>query len=168
MQSMTIGAALRRIKKLKGVLAQARAELNAGNVWFEVEPPGIRAEVWQGEAEQARDELVKLSALVAEANATTKLGSGASMAFAIREMAEIKSEIAWLKPLKSMPLKQQVRQIEKKAGYGATVGPPPVAMTVHCLLTVPEIRARVQELETRFEQLNNEVEALNHKTLIQA
>jgi hypothetical protein len=168
-ETMTVSAALRRIKKVKGLIAERTARANASVVYLEGKEPGFLFNASVEERKMYCRQLVRLQSAVAISNATTKLSDGKTVAEAIRTLDEIKSEVAFFK---AMPVKAKHTEVDIEENH--EWNPNMTARirvetkkTWHSALTQEQRAAIVEKLTSLFEVGNNEVEALNNKATIE-
>ncbi len=166
---MTIAQALRRIKKLKGRMAELTARA-AGSVSHLVDKkPAFDFQATRQEIGTVREELIKLEAAVTRANATAKVeydGRAMTISEAVRRLQEIKAEIAWLAQL-SLREGTEVRQ---DVDYDALTGRNVVRKIETTFVTALAETQRVAEIDAlrdRFERLNDAVESANHRTSVE-
>lgn len=168
MSGTTISAALRRIRKLKGQIAEDRGAAFKMNSWPAGQEPPFRFDVLVGRSDVATQELIKLSAAVAEANAMHAInhdGQEMTLQCAIKTLQELKGQIAWLKSLSCLPHTSQNHEIEQKTGYGQPAAPPRVVQVL-CAFTEPMRVEKVRALQDKFDALNDALEARNHEVTI--
>lgn len=165
---MTIAQALRRIKKLKGQIAENEQRAKLGVSYDVSKVPAFRFQEAVDKMFATQNEMVALEARVAVANATAMVADGnqtISMALAIRTLQELKGRIAFLKGLHIRNETVKDRQTEwddaeSKHIYRTTE-------TVFLSdLTEQSRDAQIQELQDRFEALNNAVEDANHAVVV--
>lgn len=165
---ITINQALRRIKKLKGLIAEDRAIAANANVYvanqarpFEWGPVCTRI------TEEVQ-ELIDLTSRVAAANATNTITLGGDIlthVYAIKKLGEIKAEIAWLRGVKTMPAKSQQIDVQRpNTAYTREVQF--VNTVVDCSMTEAEKVARLRTLSDEFDALNEALEKRNHEVTI--
>lgn len=168
-ETMTVSAALRRIKKVKGLIAERTARANASVVYLEGKEPGFQFASSAEERHAFSVQLVTLQSAVAVSNATTKVSNGKTVAEAIRTLDEIKSEVAFYKamPVKAKDVEVDVEEnFEWNPNMTARVRVE-TKKTWRSALTQEKRAAIVEKLTSQFEKLNNEVEALNNKATIE-
>jgi hypothetical protein len=167
-EKMTIAQALRRIKKLKGQIAEHTQRAVAGVSYDVTKVPSFR----YAEAVEAmfaiQDEVVALESRVAVANATGTIVEGnkeLSLALAIRTLQELKGRIAFLKGLNLRNETVQTRtndwdDVEMKHINRVS------ETTFKSDLSEKDRDQQVKALQDRFEVLNNAVEDANHATTV--
>lgn len=168
MAEMTISQALRRIKKLKGQLADHLARAQAG-VSFRVDsPPAFAFAASVERANAVRDELLGLESRLAVTNANTSFdfdGRKVSLASAVRLLQELKGQIAWYKAL---PVRAREDTSEESWSYNDEGKHVRTQIAWKCSLP-EEKRAAVSEgLQDHFDRLNDAVERANHSTVLVA
>lgn len=184
MAQITISQALRKIKKLKGELAEYKQRTETAVVHDEKKAPAFSfKDSWEGYV-ATKAKLVGLEAGVAEANATTKItldpsvpslkGIGkdaviCSLSLIIRLLQEMRAEIALLQGLHSRVAKTEV-EASVDFGWDET-GEKRVKITTSttylCHMTQAERAEAVKKEQDAFEYLNNLLETANHKTLVE-
>lgn len=168
MTKMTIAQALRRIKKLKGQIAEhtQRAQQNVSYEKDKVPAFRFRGEI--AARTLAQDELLDLQARVAVANAkSTVVENGRSLthAEAVRVLQELKGEIVFLKglSLRDEVVKSRDQDYDEVKGtYVSRM----VETTWVSDYSELERDRQVRALQDRFEELNNTVENHNHKIIV--
>jgi hypothetical protein len=165
----TISQGLRQIKRLKGRMAELTARAAASVSYEAGKKPPFEFGNTRADLDKVREQLVRLEAAVARANATTDIqhdGRTMSLAEAIRRLQENKAEIAWLAGL---TLRQGTERTPVNEWDDETHRPVRRLheVTYETCLTEPERVAQIDALRNRFEALNDAVEAANHRTPIQ-
>lgn len=165
---ISIAQALRRIKKLKGQIAEHTQRAQQGVSYEQGKVPAFRFQEAVTAVKAAQKELIDLQSRVAIANAKATVTDGSDTithAEAIRRLQEIKGEIAFLKGLiirndvvktreqewDDVEMKHIVRMVE---------------VTWTSDLSEKERDTQVKALQDRFETLNNAVEDRNHKVTV--
>lgn len=166
---MSIAQALRRIKKLKGQIAENEQRAKAGVSYDATKVPAFRYKEAVENMWALQDEVVALESKVAVANASAKVtasGEGeVPMAQAIRTLQELKGRIAFLKGLhlRNETVKERTNDwddVEMKHINRVTE-------TVWVSdLSEKDRDQLVKTLQDRFETLNNAVENSNHTVLV--
>lgn len=166
---MTIAQALRRIKKLKGLIAENEQRAKVGVSYDSTKVPAFRYQEAVEKMFSLQDEVVALESRVAVANATgtvTVLGEGTlPLASAVRTLQELKGRIAFLKGLhlRSETVKDRSQEwddVEMKHVVRVT------ETTFVSDLSEQDRDNQVKTLQDRFETLNNAVEDANHTVLV--
>jgi uncharacterized coiled-coil protein SlyX len=165
----TISQGLRQIKRLKGRMAELTARAAASVSYEAGKKPPFEFGNTRADLDKVREQLVRLEAAVARANATTDIQSEdrtMSLAEAIRRLQEIRAEIAWLTGL---TLRQGTeRKYENDWDEEAHRHVRRTQeVTYESCLTEPKRAEQIDALRNRFEALNDAVEAANHRTPIQ-
>ncbi len=163
-EKMTIAQALRRIKKLKGQIAEHEQRAKVGVSYDQTKAPAFRFKEAVDAMFAIQDEVVALEARVAVANATGTITDGdkeLSLALAIRTLQELKGRIAFLKGLhlRNEVVKDRTNDwddTEMKHISRVT------ETTFVSDLSEKDRDAQVKALQDRFEVLNNAVEDVNH------
>jgi hypothetical protein len=168
---MNINQALRRMKILKGRVAQWEQRARVSNVVGEGETPTYKFDECVEERQKALADLLGLGAAVAETNAKTTVnyqGKDISLAAAIRQLENIKGEIAWLKLIPALP-KTEVKSVQQKREWDAkerTHTYRDVEYTQKCTMDERAKERRLDELQENFDELNSLVEGANHATSV--
>ncbi len=171
MPQMTISQALRRVKKLKGQIADDSNRAALSNVYMKRDAPSYDTAELLVSVARDRAELVRTSAAIAQANATNTIKSGegeTTLAEAIRVLQEIKGEISWFKSLKVTKQHSAVQriQVNPDAGYGKE--PVFAQEEICCVVTEGEAHAMVRKLQDQFDKTNDLIETANHQVTISA
>lgn len=164
----TIAQALRRVKILKGVIAENTTRAINSVSYAEQNPAPFKFEDCVQKIKEARNELVLLETGIAIANANTKiqlLDKCVSLAFAIRTLQEIKSEMTFLKSLIIRNEVVKSRQIDWDDALDKNVVSTIETKYVSCL-SEQERDEQLNKLQKEFELVNNAVEQANHTTFI--
>lgn len=165
---LSIAQALRRIKKLKGLIAESQQRAVAG-VSYDVEK--VPAFGYQDSVDAMfalQNEVVDLEAKVAVANATNSVTDGGNsvlLAHAVRTLQELKGRIAFLKGLK---LRNEVVK-ERTNDWDDTEMKQIARVTETTFksdLSEKDRDTQVRALQDRFEVLNNAVETANHTVTV--
>lgn len=162
----TISQGLRRIKKLKGKMAELTARARECVCYEADQAPTFDFDTVRKDMATTRNELIKLEAAVARANATMEIIFGEErmpLAEAIRRLQETKAEIAFLREL---PIRESIEK-RQEDGWDHSIGRSLRNVTTVMWKTHMSKLTRVQEIEAlneRFEVLNNAVEEANHRT----
>lgn len=162
--TLTIAQALRKIKKLKGQIAEHEQRAKAGVSYDVNKVPAFRYTDSVNAMFQLQDEVVALEARVAVANANAKVKDGneeVSLARAIRTLQELKGRLAFLKGLHLRRETVKDRQTEWDDDQMKNVTR--VTETTYSSdLSEVERDQQIKALQDRFESLNNAVEDANH------
>lgn len=167
-EKMTIAQALRRIKKIKGQIAEHQQRAQAGVSYDVTKVPAFRFAEADEAMQLLQAELIGLEASVAVANAqgTVKFeGKDVVLALAIRSLQEMKGRIAFLKGLHLRNETVQTRtndwdDTEMKHISRLT------ETTFKSDLSEQDRDKKVKELQNLFEELNNAVENANHTFVV--
>ena len=167
MSEMTIAQGLRAAKKLKNELAEIKARLT-GSVAYEDGKLPAYAFGPQWVTYQAKSkELARLEGRIAQANGrgtVTVAGESFAMSYAIRQLAEFKSQIALLKCLavraQATTTEEREAWKEDEQGRARRIKKD---VTIVCALPEAERDRQVDLLQGAFDALNNLVEAANHR-----
>lgn len=167
-EKMTIAQALRRIKKLKGLIAENQQRAQAGVSYDATKVPAFRYQEAFKAMTQAQLEMVGLESRVAVANATATVkhqDQDILLAQAVRLLQELKGQIAFLKGLhlRNEVVKDRQQEwddIEMKHIARVT------ETTFKSDLSEQERDRQVKEIQDTFETLNNAVEDANHTVMV--
>jgi hypothetical protein len=167
-EKMTIAQALRRIKKLKGHIAEHQSRAQAGVSYVAGKLPAFRFEEEKDAMLSDIEEMVDLEASVAVANANTKIvydEEEVSLSHAIRQLQETKSFIAFLKGLHLRT--ETIRDRETEWDDNKMQNVSRVTEVVYTSdLSEQDRDEQVKALQNHFETLNNLVEDANHSTTV--
>jgi len=166
---MNITAVLRRIAAIKGEINCWTSRVIGSITYEAADPPAYSFE----EAFSARrtlvKELVQLQTALAIANATTMIqwkDKGITLATAIRELQEVKSEISLLSGL-SAHTRADYKVKEDGPNYIRERGQfEQIEVAMKCDFVERDRDAAVTDLRKRFAELNLLVEAANHGTTL--
>jgi len=168
MSDMTIAQALRRIKKIKGQIAENSQRAQAGVSYDATKVPEFRFLESFSAMTQLQLEMVDLESRVAVANAksTVKhLDGEILLAKAVRLLQELKGQIAFLKGLHLRAETVKDRQSEWDDHEMKQITRV-TETTFVSDLTEKERDRQVKEIQNTFEVLNNAVEDLNHTVTV--
>jgi hypothetical protein len=170
MADIALSQALRRIKKLKGMLAEQLEYAAAAVTWQPGKEPAFQFNACLEKANVYRHELTKLEADVAYTNATQTFifvptKETYSIAFAIRTLAELKSQIAWLKGLN---VRTQDTMNEENWEYDEEGKRVRVVKTFKCAFIEARRVELAAKLQNEFDELNDSVERVNHQTTLKS
>lgn len=167
-EKMTVAQALRRIKKIKGQIAEHEQRAKLGVSYDQSKVPAFRFQEAFGAMLQLQDEVVALEARVAVANATATVQDGdntISVALAIRTLQELKGRLAFLKGLN---LRNEV--VKDRSNDWDDVEMKHISRVTETTfvsdLSEKERDQKVKALQDRFEVLNNAVEDVNHTVTV--
>jgi hypothetical protein len=189
----SISQALRRIKKLKGVIATQNQRISDALVYKKDEEPAFSYEDSVKNRNAARAELLDLTTAVAVANANNFVdweGKSIPLAGAIRVLSEFKAQIAEYQGYRSyaglrlrgveggLRNKRETVVVDKEESYedisdsdGNYKGQRKVfkekKTTIICNLTEAERAGAIEKLEAQFEELNNALERANNTALFE-
>lgn len=170
---MTVAAALRRIKKIKGELSTLDARIRQSACYIEGKEPPFSFEESMSERERKVGQLSMLSARVSVSNASTTFefaGGPVVVVGAIKRLEEIKSQIALLNTL---PIRDRAidTEFESDTFWDDNLNRSVVqkkAIVHRSAMTRAAQAAQIASLATQFEDLNVALEACNHSTFIEA
>jgi hypothetical protein len=166
---ITIAVALRRIKKLKGHIAEHSARAQQGVSYVSGKAPAFRFQQAMALLDEARGEMLDLESRVAIANAKKMVvepgGDKITLAFAIRLLQEMKGQIAFFRGL--VLRTDTVREREQDWNEEQMKHIVRVNEVVYVSdLSEQDRDACIKELQDAFETLNNVVEEANHTVLV--
>lgn len=165
---MTVAQALRRIKKLKGLIAESGERARTGVSYDVSKLPAFRFQESLIAMWKAQDEMISLEARVAVANATAMVQDGnetISLALAIRTLQELKGRLAFLKVLNLRNETVKDRQTEWDDAEGKHIYRT-TETVFQSDLTEQSRDSQVKALQDHFETLNNAVEDANHAVVV--
>lgn len=161
---LTIAQALRKIKKLKGQIAEHEQRAKAGVSYDVNKVPAFLFAESVSQMFTIQDEVVALESRVAIANAGNYIYDGEqriSLAQAVRTLQELKGRIAFLKGLNLRNETVKDRNSEWDEDQCKTVTRV-TETTFKSDLSEQDRDQQVKALQNRFEVLNNAVEDANH------
>lgn len=170
---MNIATALRRIKALKNTIGTLTARMKTTVLYDADAAPAFEFKKTVAEREAAVSEMLRIETMVAKKNATERLdeGHGPLAIAAIRELQELKSQIALYNELPTQPRAEKIVKSETIDWDYEQETPRRVKKEVHtrflCALPEAEKVARIESLKAQFEQINARLESLNHSTFIE-
>jgi hypothetical protein len=167
-ESLTIAQALRRVKKLKGLVAEHQTKAKNGVSYVADKVPAFRFGDEMTAIAEAIAEMVDLESRIAIANATSQVQEGdetLTLAKAIRTLQEIKGYIAFYQGLLLRDGVEKTRESDWDEDSCKSISR--VVETTYVSDLSEQARdRRVKDLQNRFETLNNLVEDANHKVLV--
>jgi hypothetical protein len=167
-EKITIAQALRRIKKLKGQIAEHMQRVQNGVSYVSTKVPAFRFEDEMEAYQASTVEMVELESRVAAANATNFITvdeKEVTLAFAIRALQETKGLIALLKGLHLRS--ETVRERESEWDDNKMQNISRVTEVSYVSdLSEPDRDAQIKDLQDNFETLNNLVEDVNHSVKV--
>lgn len=166
---ITIAQALRRIKKLKGQIAENSTRAQQGVSYVKDKAPAFSFREAVLALNVARNEMLDLESRVAVANAkktiTDTSGTKLTLAHAIRQLQELKGQIAFLRGLNLRD--EVVREKETEWSDDQFKNLIRINEVVYVSDLSEQDRDReVKLLQDQFETLNNTVEEANHTVLV--
>ena len=171
MADMTISQALRMMKKLKGQLAEHLERAVRAVSYPEKSPPAFEFAKCMEAADSVRDQLTRLDAAVAVANATTPFefeGKKMPLIQAVKILQELKGQLTWVKAL---PVQAQSETTVSETEYVEVNGDyKHVRVDKKHVCALPEARRAelASSLQDRFDRLNDAVETTNHRAAVKA
>lgn len=165
---MTISQALRRVKKLKGLLAEHQSRAKLGVSYLESNVPSFRFCDEIVKMEEVTVELISLESRIAVANANntvTEESVPITLSMAIRTLQEIKGQISFYQ---SLVLKSGIEKTRENNWDDVLEKQVIRLVEVKYVSDLSEVDrdSKVKSLQDRFERLNNLVENANHSILI--
>ena len=167
-EKMTIAQALRRVKKLKGLIAEQSTRVRQGVSYVSTEVPAFRFEDEMKAFISTTEEMVVLESQIAVANALTMVTDGStqiSLARAIRMLQELKGTIALYQVLNLKSGVEKVRTNDWDDALDRSVSRVEEVTRVSDL-TEQDRDKIVKYMKDRFEALNNAVEDANHASFV--
>jgi len=173
---ISISAALRRAKRIKGQIAEQTARATAGAVYVQGKEPAFTFAASIEARKGLVAELLKIEVAIAQANANPpNIGGrittidGKPVLYAIRKLAELKSEIAFYRAL---PVRAQVEDVdvEERTDWDDALDKHVrrEKKTTHISVITQAKRAdHVEKLQLEFETLNAALESHNHSTIVE-
>lgn len=165
---MTISQALRRIKKLKGIIAENTQRASQSVSYTQDKVPAFRFEDCRFLMQESTSEMIMLESRVAVANAAntiTAKGVIMPLCTAIRLLQELKGQIAFLKSLHLRSEVVKSRELDWDESLEKNV-----YRTVETVfvsdLSEKERDEKIKSLQDEFENLNNAVENANHTIVV--
>jgi len=168
-KTLTVSQSLRRIKSLKGKLAELTQRATATVSYEEKAKPAFDFKVTRVELAGAREQLVTLEAAVAKANAITTVqhdGRVMTLAEVIRRLQEFKSEMSWLSQLTLREGTSVSYENDYDENTGRSIRRKVDTVFVSDLKETERV-AELQKLRDAFEGLNDAVESANHRTMVE-
>lgn len=171
MTQMTAGAALRRIKKIKGEIAELDKLIKSSAVFLENKPPPFAINDLLGKRKEKVDEMLDLQTRLHTSNAGASFsfeGRTVKVNFAVRALDEIKALISLLQglpvrdrspdtePDRVLEIDPTTRQPFYREAQKIFISP---------MTKVEQLKA-ISALNDEFDALNAELEACNHRTFI--
>lgn len=168
MENMTIAQALRKVKQLKGLIAESEQRAKAGVSYNTEKMPAFSYADSVKDMISYQDEMIVLEAKIAVANATNFLTFGdkkISLALAIRTMQEVKGRISFYR---SLTLRNEVVKDRSQEWDDVEMKHinRVVETTYRSDLSEKERDAEVKLLQSKFDTINNMVENANHTIFI--
>ena len=161
----TVSQALRRIKELKGQLAQVSTRMQTSICWTEPgNKPPYEYKRLEGQRRELVSELVTLKAKLAKTNSLTNIvvaGKTMSLQMAVFILAESKAVVALLQGL-------GIREGEERRTVDYDINHRPIYETIKIVsaLSVLERDKEVATGEEAINELNGIVEDANHRTVL--
>src|SRR5512135_1051610 len=171
MPRMTISQGLRAVADLKNKIKHHKEHAHSGLVYYDKSPPAFKFSTEMEGAATARQEMLRLQAAIAVANATTEIewqGKKMLIVQAVRHLEELRDQLSWLDSIEHMVLDQESveednYENELVGGQWQRVNRPKKKM---CALPKADRFKLHQKLQEEHNRLNDAVEAANHQTLL--
>src|SRR5271166_1587242 len=173
---ISIAAALRRAKRIKGQIAEQTTPATAGAVYVEGKEPAFTFAAAVETRKSLVAELLAIEVAVAQANANPpNIGGkvttidGKPVLYVIRKLAELKGEIAFYRAL-PVRAKEQDVDVEVETDYDIVLEKHVrrEKKTMHIsAITQAKRAAHVEKLQLEFETLNAALESHNHQTMVE-
>jgi hypothetical protein len=171
MARMTVSQGLRAVADLKGRIKKHKEHAQGAVTWDAENIPAFMFSTELEGAEKARDEMLRLQTAIAVANATTEIewqGKKVLVAWAVRQLEEIKGQLKWLDELEPLALDQPevtTNVTQERYADGRYVSVNVISKRV-CALPKAKRFAAHQAMQEEFNRLNDVVEASNHQTVL--
>lgn len=166
---MTISVALRRIKKLKGQMAEHTNRAIQGVSYAQGKAPAFPFQEAVVALNTARNEMLDLESKVAVANAkktvTAADGSKLTLTRAIRQLQELKGQMTFLRSLHLRSDTVREREVEWNDEKMQNITRL-TEVTYVSDLSEQDRDREIKLLQDQFETLNNAVEEANHSVLV--
>lgn len=166
---MSIAAALRRSKRIKGQIAENTKRAVAASVVTEGKEPAFSFHDSVSERKRLVSELLKLEVAVAAANAFGALPNGMPVLMAVRQLAELKAEIAFYQSLQVRAVTRDV-EVEEYTDYDMGIEKHvrrKKEVVFISAINQAQRAGTVDSLMLQFETLNSELESFNHRTQVE-
>lgn len=169
MAEQTISQALRRVKKIKGELAENLVRAQDGVTYKRNEEPAFSFMASLEKASNLRNELLELETKIAVTNAAKMIewdGKTIALAQAVKMLKELKGQISWLDGLKHLVKPREVTT-QEEAAYDFETDKR-VTKKVEYVCALPEAKRAdlVDKAKATFDRLNDLVENTNHRTVL--
>jgi hypothetical protein len=169
MSQLTISQSLRRIKRVKGKIAEYKTRAVQSVSHVKDKKPTFDFKAVREQLAAAKEELIGLESAVAVANAARTVtfeGREMRLAEAIRRLQELKDEMSWLPQLNLREGVERTSEFEWDESKGVQVRVVREITHVSHLSEVERV-AELDMLRDRFEALNGLVESANHTTTVE-
>ena len=168
MAKMTIAQALRKVKKLKGDLADLNAKVKMGCTFEKTKVPAFSFSDSYKKFKETSQELIELQSKIAIANSKNSIKvdkRSISLALAARETQEIRSEISLLKELL---IRNEVVKTPDRNWDEITEKYVLKITETEYVSSLSEIErdTMIKELEAKYESINNALESANHSVTV--
>lgn len=168
MSNMTIAQGLRRVKKIKGELAEQLTRAHGAVTYRSDMLPAFEFESSLSKAKELRKELIEMESAIAKANATNTVsvdGHEMSLTQAVRTLKEYKGELAWLETLKGV-VRNQTNTFTEESEIDWDSDRTKRVKVRHdwiCVMPEAERAKATDKVREQFDTLNNLVEEANHR-----
>ncbi len=168
MSDLTISQGLRRIKKLKGEIAE-HTQRATGSVSYQVgREPAFKFNDCMEKAQAARSELLTLQSRLAVTNALTTVkydGKEMTLSQATRQLEEFKGQIKFIE---SLPVRDHEKSNEDSFEYNDAMQRVKATHEFRCDLPKAKQADAIKSFKEKFDALNDAVETTNHRTVLKA
>lgn len=162
--SISIAAALRQSKGLKGSISTLSTRLHGVVSWEEGDEPPFVFDTVLAEYSAAVEELTKLRAAVARANATANVvfrGRRMTLAEAVLRFGELKARASLFSGLTIRKGK-----VRSRSGYDDVGRSVSETVVYHSALTEPARVVTLGELQNELDELDGLLQETNHRTVV--
>ncbi len=166
MSDLTISQGLRRIKKLKGELAELTKRASTSVAYQVGREPAFKFSECVEKAQVAGSELLTLQSRLAITNALTTVkfdGKEMTLAQATRQLEEFKGQIKFIEGL---PVRDHEKSFEDEFDYDDSMKRVKIVKEWRCELPRAKQAEAIKGFKEKFDALNDAVETTNHKTLL--
>ncbi len=166
---ISIASALRRAKRIKGQIAEQTQRAKVAAFYEEEKEPAFKFSECIAKRAALVQELLRIEVEVAKANAVGTLANGQSVLASIRQLGEIRSEIAFYRELTTLRTKPRDTDTVETTDYDMDLGKHvrrEKKTTYVSAITQVQRAERIEQLQLAFEQLNASLESFNHITNI--
>ena len=169
MSETTISQALRRVKKIKGELAEQLDRAKGAVVYKKGEEPAYSFSTCLEKSTTLRNELLELEARITLTNASNVIsfdGKSITLAYAVKLLKELKGQIKWLDELKGVVRNKDITVQDERTYDYETEKHVTKQATYTCELPEAKRSALADEVKAKFDRLNDLVENMNHRVTL--